>query len=166
MSYFVRQKKIRNILFLIIGLFIFFTIFIPVTFIPYNRYTLTSFAEAVFSIVPPQDSVIIEKKKEFGSLVSNGDHCDFYASVVLQSDLTESELLEYYQRRYKGESEIGILSLSDDSEVSPDNTLLPVRSQMNDVKFKVSGSNDESKFFILYIYEPDYVSGIGDLRCG
>lgn len=159
-------KGVRNILFSLVALFVFFTVFIPVTFIPYNRYALTNFAQGIFSIVPPQDSIVIENKKEFGSLVGNGDHCDFYASVVLQSDLSENELLEYYQRGYKGESEIGILKLSDNNEVDSDSVLLPVRSQMNDVKHKVSGSNNENKFFILYIYEPDYVSGIGDLRCG
>lgn len=158
-------KNTRNIFFLFLTLFVFFTLFIPVTFIPYNTYALKNFAQDIFSMIPPQDSIVLEKKKEFGSLVGNGDHCDFYASIVLQSDLSESELLEYYRKGYKGGSEMGILKLSDDNEVNSDNVLLLVRDQINDMKSKASGDNI-NKLFILYIYEPDYVSGIGDLRCG
>lgn len=77
-------------LFLVIALFYLFGI--PAV----NNYNLDRFAEKLLNCAPPSGSVVIEKFKDAGNHNGNGDNFEFWVYIVVQSDLTEQELLKYY----------------------------------------------------------------------
>src|SRR5690242_8855481 len=79
--------------------------------IPINTYQLDSFANSIYSIPSPKQTTIIDKNKEFGSLDGNSDHCDYFASILIKSTLSEENILNYYKKQYTGKSEIQIYKI-------------------------------------------------------
>jgi hypothetical protein len=163
-------KKICGSLVLLVVALLFLTFIIPVSFIPYDNWMFNSFSEQLFTLSAPKSSVV-ETKLEYGSLAGNGDHCDIFATVLLKSDVTENDLNNYYrlyiQLNHPTEPLPQVYKVSDFSGKidSLNHLLLPVQTYAKDVQSRFS-KDDLSKYYIVYIYAPDYVSGIGDLRCG
>lgn len=155
-------KKIGLWALLVLSIFILFTFIIPVSLIPYNSYLFTKFTGDLLSVSGPDSSMVLETEKEFGTLIGNGDHCDYYAALLLKSDLSQDELLEHYNKEYKGDSTIRIIKVNNFKYNSFDypSPLDPWVKKIRDSKIQ-----DINKLYIIYIFEPFYVSGIGDFRC-
>lgn len=165
-----RSKEVRNIALAVIGALLFLTFVIPVSFIPYDNWMFNSFSGQLFSL-PELVSPALETKQDFGSLISNGDHCDIFAALLIKYDGPENDLNNYYrlyiQHDHPTKPLPEIFRVSDfrgkvDFLSDP---LLPAQLYAKDIQSRYP-QEDWGKLYIVYIFAPDYVSGIGDLRCG
>ncbi len=46
---------------------------------------------------------------EVGQLSGSGDHCDYFSSIMLKTDLSKSDLETYYKTNYKGSSKLDFM---------------------------------------------------------
>ena len=100
----------RRTLFITIGLIILFIIVLSIVVpivcvggyrlmgVPYimsNNKELNEYAQNVLDYPLPPNTELIETSQEVTKL-GNGNHCDFVVEVVLETSLSESEIIEYY----------------------------------------------------------------------
>jgi len=64
-----------------------------------NEIKLYSMAKDLYAMDPPGKSVLLSKSRKIGIQVGAGNHCDYYAGVLLNSDLSAEELETYYGKR-------------------------------------------------------------------
>jgi hypothetical protein len=61
-----------------------------------NWITLYRFSQPFFSYPLPPQTTVIAQHSQYGVLSGNGNHCDYSASMTLQTALTDQEILDYY----------------------------------------------------------------------
>jgi len=89
---------IGSVILIIILLILFFVYFFGTPF-DWKKHdqNLLKFAEEFDLIpLPPNSKQLGSLYKEFG-LLSNGNHCDYYISKLIETDLSETELQVYYK---------------------------------------------------------------------
>ncbi|WP_157950296.1 hypothetical protein [Vallitalea okinawensis] len=63
-----------------------------------NDITLNNFAEQLNEYPLPESTSLIEKEAVCGKLNGNGNGMDFFACILIKSDLSIDELMQYYDQ--------------------------------------------------------------------
>lgn len=142
------KNKLIPILISIIALFGLFIFLLPFISVPVNNYLLNNYSKKLFSINPPDKTVTIETGKNWGTLIGNSDHSDFFAYVVIKSDLSKEELFTYYKNRYNGKSQIGVYQVGSSST-----EIFPVTNFIENLQ---KNSVNTENLYILYLFDYDY----------
>ena len=99
------MKKIKLVLGIIIGIFIF-AIVCPIVFIPiFNDNIAKKTAQNVKEIALPPDTEYVETFAKAGKLVGNGNGMQYLGGILIKSDLSLQELQSYYSQYTKSENE-------------------------------------------------------------
>jgi hypothetical protein len=114
------KKSKRKHLLLVISMFCLFLIFILILLCSFeinghiviNNALFSRFTNDFYSIELPEGTEDIGRYEDFGLINRNGNHCDFFAGMLIKSDLSESEVLEYYK-------DYNIKSVTNGEELSP-----------------------------------------------
>ncbi len=64
--------------------------------------TLREFYQSLTSIPVPEETNLIDSLSEVGQQSGNSDHCDYLAAELLKTNLSKSEIENYYIGNYKG----------------------------------------------------------------
>ncbi len=75
-----------------------------------NNILLRKFANQLYTIPLPPDTMQISRDKAAGNLCGTGNHLDFFAVIEIESALSETDLLQYYSTKpVKPVNEVSIL---------------------------------------------------------
>ena len=88
------KKKINRIVAWVIIPLILFSIPLIITII--NDIRLNIFAEQLFSYQLPPSTEMIMRHKETGNMNGTGDNFGYWIYIVISTDLSEQEIMEYY----------------------------------------------------------------------
>lgn len=158
------KKIIKNILILpliILSLMILSFIVSPII----NDITLKSFAKQLNKYPLPEKTEFIENEVVCGKLNGNGNGMDFFASILVKSDLSLDELKQYYKNTmFKG--------AKTNKKQGVTANILPAKGykleceylEHRDVYFSaLKDMSDYSKYYIIMLYDGGYSPGF-DLR--
>ncbi len=130
-----------------------------------NNLTLNSFAKQLYKQPLPPRTQLLEKEAVCGKLNGNGNGMDFFASVLIRSDLSLDELEAYYQN-----TSVKSAKKTENRAVSPQ-VLLPEGEKLNteyvehaDIYFEhLKTINNYSGYYVIMIYDGGYEAWF-DLR--
>ena len=88
--------KILSKKLIIITVIAIFLVFNPISVIFINNMRLDNFAEQLFGCPLPFNTEIVETHKEAGNMNMTGDNFGFWVYIVINTDLSESEIIDYY----------------------------------------------------------------------
>ncbi|PJF41051.1 MAG: hypothetical protein CUN54_02810 [Phototrophicales bacterium] len=77
--------------------------------IAYQQYRMWRFSRPFFNYPLPPQTDEIARNTSWGVLTGNGHYCDFMASRALVTNLSEDEIIAYYE-------EVGLPPLREDSQ--------------------------------------------------
>lgn len=63
----------------------------------YNNVSLHNFSQQLYTIPTPENVTIIEHMRKCENL-GNSNHLDFMAAILVQTDLTQEEIIVYYSQ--------------------------------------------------------------------
>ena len=67
-----------------------------------NNITLSNFSKQIYNYPLPKNTVLIEKEAVCGKLNGNGNGMDFFACILIKSDMSIDQIKDYYkERKYK-----------------------------------------------------------------
>lgn len=84
---------IQGIIILVLILFLMSPLGLPRI---YNSISLFTFSQRFYAYPLPPETTVINRSSEYGVLRGNGNHCDFLATIVVTTTLTEKEMKDYY----------------------------------------------------------------------
>ncbi len=141
-----------------------------------NDLILSSFADGLFKQPLPPKTVLIEKSKDVGCLIGNGDHCDFLAIMFIKTELSKEEIERYYSNvkikppkkfdyNFKHNDVQIEVFLRDEAEEPFDGRGVYVKSRKEKDSANIIIENGkEYRIFIVQAFESGYPPGF-DLRC-
>jgi hypothetical protein len=132
-------------------------------FFPYiHDYTLDRFAEPLISITAPQKTQILDRLSRIGQQTGNSDHCDYFAAIVLKTELPKDEVESYYRKNYDGKSGLAFVWLNEKNNYTAGDSRIDVIHTLKDWIDNKQASNKAN--LIVYIFEVAMTSAI-DYRC-
>ena len=162
------KKIINKALFIItlIPILLILLVVLPFIISPIiNSITLSGFAKQINNIPLPAGTELIEKEAICGKLNGNGNGMDFFACILIKSDMTINQIKKYYEeRKYKA-------AKSDKDHVVDTEIVLAngYRLETDYVEHggiyfdKLKNINDYTGYFVVMIYDGGYPTGF-DLR--
>jgi len=150
------MKKIAKLIaYMVVILFIFIMslfIFTPLI----NNYRLFTFAQQLKTL--PQSITMVESKTICGKLNGNGNGMDFLACILVKSDLSLSEIQQYYDG-------MNFRTAQNDTNHKVAKQVLPVKGNKLETEYLEHGSisfdtlnasHDYSKYYTVLIYDDGY----------
>jgi len=62
-----------------------------------NNITLSSFSKQIYNYPLPENMELIEKKAVCGKLNGNGNGMDYFACILIKTDMTIDQIKQYYK---------------------------------------------------------------------
>ncbi len=130
-----------------------------------NEVTLNGFAKQLYNSSLPANTKLIEKEAVCGKLNGNGNGMDFFACILIQSEMSLEELADYYQnmqmkaaQKTKGHLIIPKVVPADGYQLKTDYL------EHADIYFdKLKGINDYAGYYVVMIYDGGYFGNF-DIR--
>ncbi|MEJ8302301.1 hypothetical protein [Saccharibacillus sacchari] len=130
----------------------------------WNNVHLYTFAHQLKKVPMPEDTVFVEMETTVGKLNGNGNGIDFFAAMLVKSELGSSELFDYY----KAASFTG--AKSDEHKVAigvsaaRGDELKSQYVEREKLKFhKLRSTEDFSGYYVVTLYDGGY-EALFDLR--
>lgn len=129
-----------------------------------NNMKLDSFAKQLNSCPLPVGTELLDTRAVCGKLNGNGNGMDFFACILVKSDLTSEELVKYYSSR-------GFKAAKKDNH-TVDLAVVPMESaqlkseylEHEEINFdQIDGLMNFSGYYSVIIYDGGYSGGL-DLR--
>ena len=158
------ERATKTIIFLpLILIFLLIAAFVVSPII--NNIRLNRFAKQLESCPLPQKTEIVEKKKECGKLSGCGNGMDFFACILIKSDLSLSELNQYYcGKPFKPAKAFSKHDVQIKIIEPKGKTLKSQFVERPTINFdSLKNKKDFSKYYIVMIYDGGYSAGF-DLR--
>jgi hypothetical protein len=162
------KKIIKRMLFAIVLIPVILLILVvtPYIVVPIlNNITLSSFSKQIYDYPLPQNSVLIEKEAVCGKLNGNGNGMDFFACIVIKSEMSIEQISQYYKDKK-------LKPAKKDKKHVVDIEVMPVNGEQlitdyvvhEKVRFsKLKNINDYSGYYVVMIYDGGY-SALFDIR--
>ena len=123
-----------------------------------NNITLSSFSKQIYNYPLPKNSELVEKKAVCGKLNGIGNGMDFFACILIKTDMSIDQLKQYYkEKEFKSAkndkdhaANVEVTSINGE-QLSTDYVL------HEDVRFsKLKNINDYSGYYAVMIYDGGY----------
>ena len=125
--------------------------------------TLERFANELFSVQVPEKTHEVDRLSKVGQQIGNGDHCDYFAGLMVKTDLPKEQLEDHFRANYSGKSQIEFLWLAEENKYTTDNAFDP--TIIHTLKDWVNNKSViERSNVIVYVFEAAMTSAL-DLRC-
>ncbi len=123
-----------------------------------NNITLSSFSKQIYECPLPKNTLLIEAEAVCGKLNGNGNGMDFFACILIKSNMSIEQIKQYYKdKKFKPakkdkEHVVDIEATSVNGEqLSTDYVL------HEDVRFsKLKNIRDYSGYYVVMIYDGGY----------
>jgi hypothetical protein len=154
---------------MLIPIIVIFLLVLPYIVSPIiNDISLNSFSGQINKYALPQNTEIIEKKQVCGKLNGNGNGMDFFACILIKSDLPLDDIKQYYKAiAFKPAKSIEANSehiVDIDVVQSKGYRLQTEYVERDEVDFaSLKNVTDFSKYFLVMIYDGGYSANF-DLR--
>ncbi|WP_172194252.1 hypothetical protein [Saccharibacillus qingshengii] len=157
------QKIVKFALVSVLVLFLAFCS-LYVLFPIWNEIHAYTFSRQLKKVPLPEDTVLVEMETAVGKLNGNGNGIDFFAGMLVRSDLSLSELIDYYEAvSYSGAKdkdhtvEVEVLKAKSDKMDS-------YYVEHRDLRFhRLRSTKDFSGYYFVNLYDGGY-EAVFDLR--
>ncbi|UWG96242.1 hypothetical protein LPY66_15230 [Dehalobacter sp. DCM] len=165
------MKRILKVLIIaptaiIIVTFVLFVLLFTLTPIVHNL-TLNSFAKQLDNCPLPAKTELIEKESVCGKLNGNGDGMDYFACILIKSDLSLDGVESYYKKckfrpaKNRKDYLVDVKIKRVNSEILDDELV-----EHRDIQFSnLKSVKDYSKYFVVLIYDGGYPAGLDFRGC-
>ena len=147
----------------IIGLILFILAFFIVPVL--NNIRLNSFANQLDNYSTPEKTIVISKHQTIGKLNGNGNGIDYFACILVKSELSLDEVKKYYENmplknaRKSGKNSV-IIDVNNIKSEILDTTFL---ERENIIFDRLIDVEDYTGYFVVIIYDGGYPAGF-DIR--
>jgi len=124
--------------------------------------TLNSFAENLFSVSLPASIKETDKLSVVGQQLGNGDHCDYLAATLIESNLSKKDVMDFFTKNYRGPSTIKFVWLDEKNPYTQNNPDPQIIYSLRD--WLTNNPNKNSAKVAVYIFETGMTSSF-DYRC-
>lgn len=124
--------------------------------------TLKKFSAPLLSIPLPEKSKKIDSISIIGQQFANGNHCDYLAATLVETNLSKNDVQEYYNNNYKGKPALKFVWLDERNSYTQNTfnsqTIFSLKEWMGRAPIVASST------FAVYIFESNMTSSF-DYRC-
>lgn len=160
------MKKIVKSIVLFLPIIIIFLVFIPFIISPIlNEIRLNRFSKQLSNLSLPYNTESVEREVACGKLNGNGNGMDYFACILIKSDLSLDELIQYYKsKKFKPAKIFSKKAVEIDIKHSTGYKLESEYIENRDIYFdSLKSESDYLKYYIVMIYDGGYDAGF-DLR--
>ncbi|CAM3413042.1 MULTISPECIES: hypothetical protein [Saccharibacillus] len=159
----ILRKIVKFAIFAVVFLFLAFCS-LYIIFPVWNEAHMYTFGQQLRKAPLPEDTVFVEMQSAVGKLNGNGNGIDFFAGMLVRSDLSLSELIDYYDS-------VSFAGAKDDEHTAEIQVIKANSDELHskylerrDLKFrKLRSTEDFSGYYFVNLYDGGY-EAVFDLR--